>query len=262
MHFACWHPDKERKPHRWDAFKAGLNSCGYDEAPFDCLGPGDVFVTWNRHVSKDGYFRHLEWRGVRVCVVENAYIGDCDERLYAIGWGDHATLGNCRVGSEDRWQAQGIVCEPWRTTGRDVVILAQRGIGRPPVASPSGWEARAYKEISAVTKRPVRIRQHPGRDAPHVSLETDLENAWCVVTWASAAAIRAIAMGVPCLYGYHGWIGQQGAAPYHSARIDQPERPDRITMLRTISHAQWTASEISGGAPFRQPKGDLKNARD
>ena len=87
-------------------------------------------------------------------------------------------------------------------------MLPQRGIGPPGVAMPAGWPEKTVARLRTMTKRKVVVRAHPGNNATQRPLERDLEGCWCVVTWASGGALKAICAGVPVFYDPARWIGR------------------------------------------------------
>lgn len=86
---------------------------------------------------------------------------------------------------------------------------------------------------------------------PSVSLEDDLSDARCVVTWNSGAALRALLMGVPAFYEFPAWIGAKAALPL-TAWPAEPKRCDeaRLAMFRRLAWAQWRIVEIESGEAF------------
>jgi hypothetical protein len=131
---------------------------------------------------------------------------------------------------------------PWRY-GTETVILEQRGIGAPGIASPHRWAQDMQKAIGG------RIRSHPGASIPAVSLVDDLKDARCVVTWHSGASLHALLMGVPVFYGFDQWIG--AGAARHVRYFDEGVRlGDRLAMFRRLAWAMWTAEEVKYGTAF------------
>lgn len=200
---------------RIDAFTSGLQANGYTitSRPVPPKNRDDVLVIWNRHMSKDSLARKYEAVGGRVIVAENGYLGRewRGSVWYALSLGQHNGAGQWPDGGGDRWDSFGVELQPWRDGGTDIVILAQRGIGHPKVREPNGWSQRVRGELSSRTRRKVRLRAHPGERKPPVSLEDDLATAWAVVTWGSAAALRALAWGIPAFHGFPAWIGADAA---------------------------------------------------
>lgn len=251
-------------PHyRRDAILAGLKAAGAVVVPsISNPVPGDCLVIWNRYGNTDKEARRFEATGAAVILVENGYVGHHDnehgkpvaangEQLYAMALNRHNGAGTWFVGSGSRWREQGIQVKPWREGGEHILLLAQRGIGTPPVASPRDWPERTERRLRKLTDRPIKVRGHPGNQGPVIPLESDLAGAWCAVTWASSAGIRAICAGVPVFSDFEQWIG----APAVLQRFEQIEEPlcddsAREDMLGLLSWAQWTVSEIASGDPF------------
>lgn len=138
--------------------------------------------------------------------------------------------------------------EPWKD-GEDIVVLAQRSIGPPGVASPPGWANKTANELIFRTKRPVKIRPHPG-NVTQDNLLADIHNAHAVVGWSSTAMIKAITAGIPAFYGLPGWIGKEASKPGLSD-IEDPYKGDREGMFKSLSWAMWNVEEIASGLPFK-----------
>jgi hypothetical protein len=139
--------------------------------------------------------------------------------------------------------------KPWRESGKHIVIIASRGIGEPGVAQPRQWLNDAYAKLQRVTKRPIKVRNHPGDS--NADMSADLAGAHAVVTWASGGAIKAIAAGIPAFYGLKHWVGAK-AASNDLAAIETPFLGDRLPMFRRLAWAQFTADEIATGWPIKR----------
>ncbi len=223
-------------------FLAGLTACGYEiVANLPKPKPGDLLVTWNRHGAKDALARHFEAAGATVLVVENGHLGKVwrGRKWFALARGHHAGAGDWPDGGPARWDGWNVEMAPWRE-GRDVIVLEQRGIGEPGIASPPGWANHVQARIGG------RIRRHPGADVPAVSLADDLKDARCVVTWHSSAALHAILLGVPVFYEFPQWIGA-GAARHLSEFHKGPKHGDRLGMFRRLAWAMATDEEVRSG---------------
>jgi hypothetical protein len=227
---------------RHDVFTEGLQAAGFDvvERIADPK-PQDVCLIWNRGRANDDQARRFS----RVLVAENAYV-----RLkgwYALARDHHNGVGHWSVGGPERWASLGVELQPWRT-GREIVILGQRGIGERGVASGRGWEDEARRRVGG------RIRPHPGRDKDRaIPLEQDLKEAACVVTWGSAAAFQALIMGVPVFYGLKGWIGSRAGRHVENFSLG-PVRDDaaRLAMFERLAWAQSHVDEIRTGEAIRR----------
>jgi len=241
-------------PHyRFNAFKRGLESLGYTVEREPRLNPArsDVLMVWNRQGRFDNFARRYEKAGAAVLVAENGYLGTDAEghHLFALALDHHNGAGRFPEGLQDRWSRLGVPLAPWRADGNHVLVLCQRGIGPAGVAMPRNWPASVARRIAAVTRRPVQMREHPGRFK--TPLEPALQDCWCAVTWGSSAALKAIVAGVPVVHDLPGWIGA-GAARHGLAGLDCLYTGDRVPMLQRLAWAQWTAVEIEAGEPIRR----------
>lgn len=248
------------RPHyRLDSFARGVERHGFKVQTLARgePGPGDLLIVWNRMHGRSNKLAE-KWlaAGASVLVAENGYIGSDGngEKLFALAWDHHQGAGRWRIGDADRWKQQSIPIMPWRTPGRQIVLLPQRGLGEPGIAMPREWDISAFKRLRQVTDRPIHIRKHPG--AIKYEPYEDFADALCAVTWASGAAIKAICYGVPVLYELSNWIGAPGATHIDCALTHGVENclltddAARENMLHRLSWAQWSVSEIESGEAF------------
>lgn len=239
---------REDSGYRKDAFCRGLAACGYAVAPnIRVPRQDDVLVIWNRY----GYFadraRQFESAGARVVVVENGYLGKSwrGETWFSMALGHHAGAGEWLPDGPRRWDSLGVELASFREGGEEVLVLGQRGIGEPGIASPRGWESEAKRRTGG------RVRIHPATRDKAPPLEEDLANARACVTWASAAALHALMLGVPVFYGFAQWIGAGAALPL-SQWPTEPKRDEaaRLAMFQRLAWSIWRLPEIESGAAF------------
>lgn len=239
---------------RIGSFIAGLEQCGYSVKSEPSRDPSadEVIIVWNRSGESGVNARRYELAGAKVIVAENGYLGRewRGGYWYAIACDNHNGAGKWPDLGPSRWDGWNLDIKPWHTDGKEIVILAQRGIGCPSLRQPRLWHEQIAREIAKRTKRPVRIRPHPGRLPEPVSLVDDLKSAWACVTWASAAGLKALMLGVPVFHGCPSWIGGSAAMPV-SSDLDQPFLGDRLPMFRRLACAMWNTEEIATGEPFR-----------
>lgn len=232
-------------PHyRRSAFTAGLKAAGFEVVQsLPKPRADDVLVIWNRYSAYAEQAQHFERAGARVVVVENGHLGKdwLGDIWFAMAFGHHSGAGTWPQGGPERWDSLGVELEPWRKGGTETVVLAQRGIGEPGIASPPRW---------AESMRMGRVRAHPGQAKPDISLADDLRDARAVVTWHSGAALHALLWGVPVFYGFPQWIGAEAARPV--AEYDQgPRYGNRLATFRRLAWAQWRLDEIESGEALR-----------
>lgn len=233
--------------YRKHVYSAGFEANGYRVIQDFHYVPKehDVLLIWNRSKNREHIAKRYEEVGATVYVTENGYIGDTK----ALAIGHHSGAGKWHQGEKDRWSSLGIELKPWRKDGTHVLVLPQRSIGEEGVAMPRGWETRIEAKLKEITKRPVRVRKHPGKANAGPTIEEDLEGAWCAVTWASGAGIKALIAGVPVFHQLEHWIGAPAAST--TLEIESPWMGDRLPMLQRLAWAQWTWDEIRSGEAVR-----------
>lgn len=231
--------------YRQSAFQHGMRVNGYEvRVHISDPRPGDVLVIWNRSFRGAEDAQHFERAGATVVVAENGYLGKGwrGGNWYSLALGHHAGVGSWPHGGPSRWDSFGVELAPWRTGGTETVIIGQRGIGEYGIKSPDGWAEGAQQRYGG------RIRPHPGKHNKGGPLADDLVNARCVLTWASSAALQALALGVPVYYELPGWIGAGASRPL--AEFDkEPLRDDaaRLEMFRRMAWTMWQIDEIDNG---------------
>ena len=254
------------QPHyRREAFEAGLRAAGYEVKCEDlhvaridmkAVRPDDRLVLWNRYGTGEVLGAQFERAGGQVIVAENGYLGDDSQgrQHYAIALGHHNGGGRWYVGGPERWRGLGVELKPWREDGQHILVCPQRGIGPKGYAQPTGWAEQVVSKVRASTRRPLRVRPHPGnvpQAEARASLARDLEGCWAMVTWASGAGIHALVAGVPVYYDAPRWIlgnaGDKGVA-----LLDTPTYAERWPAFEQMAWAQWTVGEIASGEPFKR----------
>ncbi len=237
--------------YRHEAFISGLRAVGFHTVDDIILdpGPGDVLVIWNRYSWFNDEATRYEAAGATVLVAENGYLGNdfAGDRWYAISKTHHNGAGHFPQGSPLRWDSLGVELRPYRGTGREILVLPQRGIGPAGVRMPDSWTGDVAARLA---HRPYRIREHPGINAC-TPLEDDLRHAKAVITWGSGAALKALLLGIPCFHAFPQWIGAGASTPLDLADFDNPQQPDRLPTFQRLAWAMWRLSEIADGTAFR-----------
>lgn len=252
--------------YRNEVFREGVERAGYkwDIRPPKIINPGDILLVWNRYSSIDRLACRFEEAGLPVIVVENSYLDMVrSKKAFAMSLNRHNGGGKWpQRTTADRSELLNVEVRPWKTGGKYVLILPQRGIGMPPVAMPRNWAAQTEKRLKSMGV-PCRIRVHPEllkRDAKgreHRTLEQDLEGAYAAVVWASSAGLKAMLAGVPVFHEYEDWIGGSPAACYGIGNLRNLEpgkahelMGDRRAMLQKVACAQWCGEEVRSGMPI------------
>lgn len=240
--------------YRREAFIKGLRAAKYAVVDrIDKPDSGDVVVMWNRYSHNDEVAQQFERAGARVVIIENGYFGKSwlGDRWFAAALNQHNGAGTWPDGGPERWESFGVKPEPWRTGGKERIILGQRCIGSGAVRSPPMWAETVVRKIGG------RIRPHPGNGEPKIVLDDDLRDAASVVTWGSSAGLKALLLGVPVWYDFPKWIGAEAAKPLSEFRgpgntLAPVKRSDedRLAMFRRLAWAMWRACEVEDGTMF------------
>ena len=233
--------------YRLHVFSEGLKKHGFriiHDRNASPRGPDDLLLLWNRNRPHEQIAQRYEAAGATVLISENGYLG----KTKALAKNHHSGAGSWHVGQADRWGALGIDIKPWRDDGEHILVLPQRSIGEIGVAMPRNWEQTIMPRLKKMTKRPIRLRKHPGKNNDH-PIEADLDGAWAAVTWASGAGLKAICAGIPVFHDYAKWVGALAATTTFD--IENPYLGDRGTMFHNLAWAQWSWEEIESGEAFK-----------
>lgn len=250
--------------YRAEAFSAGLKAAGYEvrTGVAERGRSGDVLLIWNRYWQTHELALRFEREGGTVLVAENGYLGaggtapkfdvhpggPKPHHYYALGRGFHNDDTRWKAGGEERWAALRVELKPWRESGEHVLLLPNRSFGIPGRMMPLEWAGQAAARIRKQSQRPVRVRAHPGNDAPKRPLQADLEGCWAAVVWTSSAGVHALAAGIPVFCEGPAWSMKAAAC---SGPIDAPVLPERLPAFKRLAWGQWRLEEIQTGAPFR-----------
>lgn len=237
--------------YRRDAFDEGLKKAGYLLVnELHSPKPGDALLIWNRYDYGHELAKRYEQVGATVYVAENGYLGKdwAGGTYFALALSHHNGAGRWLAGPALRWDGYDVKLQPWRQPGGETVILPQRGIGEPGVRMEPYWLQEMQRRFPK-----ARVRPHPGVNKTVKPLEDDLQNASQVVTWGSGAALKALILGIPVVYGLRSWIGALASTHLSESAVAVPG--DRLAMFRRLAWAQWTLEEIASGYPFLTLKG-------
>lgn len=245
-------------PHyRREAFEAGFKALGYTLVKrLDDPKPGDAVCFWNLVPGTEKVAEQFRKAGASVIVTENGYLTPPGQPgMYAISRDGHCGSGSFPVGDDSRWRALGVPLKPWRSDGKHILVVGQRGIGSRLMASPHCWHQKIAAKLQTVTRRPIVVRPHPGAHGRGRPLADDLRNAWAVVVWSSACGVQALVEGIPVFYAAPHWICS-AAAPRLTLNPEQIETRqvgdiDRLSALERMAWGQWTYQEIATGAPLK-----------
>lgn len=140
-----------------------------------------------------------------------------------------------------------------------VVFPPSNTVGR--VFNQTNWEAEIVQKIRKHTDRPIVVRRKDGpvmdkllvevrgQEKHHYveTIEQTLDNAYCVVAFNSALALRALEKGIPVICERH-----CPAYPLsHSIEeIENLKEKDRLPLFSSLAWGQFTLEEISNPKTF------------
>jgi hypothetical protein len=182
-----------------------------------------------------------------------------------------------------RWQQisrdTGIVLEPQKTKGKNIVVCLQRhggwSMGRISVVD---WTVKTIKELKQHTDRTIVLRPHPKDNKAiktylpqlqqifkndlqvkisnqNTPLQIDLNKAWAVVNHNSSAIVG------PIIQGYHAFITDPDKSQCKDVshigfeNLENPKEFDRQYWLERISMFHWKFTELEDGTAWRHMRG-------
>lgn len=164
----------------------------------------------------------------------------------------------CGTHDDRRWHALHVDRAPtWKRDGRFIVVCPQSAIymghyfGLSPVVVNHDYVRHLTALVRHYTQRPIVVRFKT--DASRRPLRVDLQDAWLVVVWSSAAAVEALTAGVPvCTLA--NWASTFRMGIHSLGDIETPYYPDlqeRDHFLFNLANQQWTLDEIASGMAWR-----------
>ena len=167
----------------------------------------------------------------------------------------------------DRFKELGLKIKPWRKKGDHILIVGQNMYD----ASLFGidfewWVKNTIQHLRRHTDRPIVFRDHPeNRDQMKNLVDTykwcnvsysnegtindDLKNAHCTVSYTSGSSIDSLLAGVPvipCSECNFVWP----ISSHQLSDIENPKLGERTQLFYDLAYAQWSVEEIRQGKPW------------
>jgi phosphohistidine swiveling domain-containing protein len=174
-----------------------------------------------------GYFKRGHYEGY-YRVTQNAFQADLDDVLVR----------------PDRWETLKIPLRPWKRTGRNVVVCPMTGaVGDFLNINTRKWIETVTDELRKYTERPIIVK--PKGD---VDISEMFEDAWCVVTHSSNAAVDAVLAGVPVVT-----LGDSACEQisWGLSDIESPFWPERDWWCHKLAYHQFTLDEFRNGVAWK-----------
>ena len=161
----------------------------------------------------------------------------------------------------DKFFKQDIV--PWQTTGSQIIVCPPTG-AIEWMFDVQDWLTTTVKTLKQQTDREIIIRDKPlnpqitneggftqlkgfTKNKNQTPLEEDLRNAYCVVTYNSMVALKAVCQGIPVV------CSENCAAYPMSSKLEDINNlvtPEREPWLWHLAHQQFTLEEMSSGYAY------------
>lgn len=136
---------------------------------------------------------------------------------------------------------------PWKKNGAHIVVCPQSDNHHERFGE-LGWLQRVLATLGEFTDRKIIIRTKK-QSRP---LWADLQNAWCVVTHTSNAAVESIMAGIPAICT--GDCAASRLSLSDPANVEKPYYPDvdRLAWAGVLAANQWTLDEIAMGKCWKK----------
>lgn len=244
-------PDDERHDARC-AVTNGMLKAGFTLKPDNSqVHDADILVTWSpwKGSRREAICKHYRAHNRPIIVMENGWLGQVPvggvlaETHYQLALDGWNGTGRFPIGGWERWQSWGIRLQFYRnwTVGVDgyALVIGQRGHPLDQRSAPPFW----HEKVELPYDEKWIIRRPQGCSIP---LAKQLSGAAEVHVWTSNVATHALIGGVPVVrHGPNGMLAELCSIP------GQPlVRYDRTPHFANAAWAQWSASELSSGAPF------------
>lgn len=200
-------------------------------------------VVWGILRGSDEIVARAKAQGLHFYYIDHAYFDRGHGNSYRITRNGYEA-GPVRKCADDRFKQLGVTIEPWRKTGRSIIVC-------PPTdffAAAHGcenWLDETLARLRLETDRPIVIRAKPRAGEPFVPLREALQNAHALVTHSSNVAIEAACLGTPVFVS-----PTSAAAPIgltDIGMIEAPRYPKRDGWLAHLAYSQFTLEEFASG---------------
>ena len=189
----------------------------------------------------DQIIRQCEWVGRDYFHIDHGYLKRGHyEGYYRLSKNGLQWDGEGKFPS-DRWAALGVKLEPWRRSGRNVVVCPiSSAVAQFRNIDSHKWLKSVVSELSKFTDRPVIVKPKDEGD-----LRPILNDAFCLVAYNSNAATEAVIQGIPAIV-----LGESACSPVARTSIRDIESPnyaDREPWAHGLAYHQWTIKELRDG---------------
>lgn len=208
---------------------------------------GSIPVVWGVLRGSDEIIARAKAQGLHHFYIDHAYFDRGHGKSYRISRNAYEA-GPVRNAPGDRFLTLDVTIEPWRKSGRSIIVCPPTDFYAAAHNCPN-WLEETLTKLKMETDRPIIIRTKPEPGKPFVPLPTALENAHALVTHSSNVAIEAVCLGTPVFVA-----PTSAAAPVGQTDlglIETPRYPKREGWLWHLAYSQFTLEEFQSGEAWK-----------
>jgi hypothetical protein len=207
----------------------------------------DIPVVWGVLRDTDRIIAQAKAQDLYFFYIDHAYFSRGHGQSYRITRNAYEA-GPIRNCPQDRISAFDVTVEPWRKSGREVLVCPPTEYFMKAHSCPD-WLETTLAQLRSVTDRPIIVREKPKPGEDVVPLPEALRTAHALVTHSSNVAIEAACLGTPVFVS-----PSSAAAPIGRtdlADLEKPVYPDRTPWLAHLAYNQFSFEEICDGTAWR-----------
>jgi hypothetical protein len=207
----------------------------------------EIPAVWGVLRGSDRILARAKAQSLYFFYIDHAYFDRGHGKTYRITRNGYEA-GDVRKCPVDRLVALDLEIEPWRKSGREIIVC-------PPTAhfmeahDCLDWLETTLTQLGSITDRPIIVREKPKPGERAVPLREALQTAHALVTHSSNVAIEAVCIGTPVFVA-----PASAAAPVGRTdllQIEEPAYPERADWLAHLSYNQFSLDEIADGRAWR-----------
>ena len=141
----------------------------------------------------------------------------------------------------DRWETIGLKMKPWRKGSYVLITPPSEYVGNLFGFSVPLWLQKTVTVLKEHTDRPLMVREKYSKG----TIQEDLKDAHCLVTWTSNTSVDALLEGVPVFVPSVSQAAPVGCTDI--TKVETPVYPDREPWAWSLAYGQFTLKEIASG---------------
>jgi hypothetical protein len=203
----------------------------------------EVPVVWGVLRDSDRILAQAKAQSLYFFYIDHAYFNRGHRKTYRITRNRYEA-GPVRKCPPDRFRELDLNIEPWRKSGREIIVCPPTEYFMHAHGCPD-WLETTLERLRMLTDRPIIVREKPAPGEGVTPLPKALETAHALVTHSSNVAIEAACLGTPVFVA-----PESAAAPIGRtdlADIEIPAYPDRQEWLAHLAYNQFSFEEIGDG---------------